>query len=196
MYPDQNQNQYPIDYLNQIAAPEKKPSPVNKIILIIIIGLGILTLIVGGLMISRAASRGSQSRPQMAARLHESSDIVRSAQKNLKSNTLRDLNSNLQLFLTNTNRDLKDAGLDGAQVESSILKREKDLTQELNARLEDARLNATFDEIYAREMAYRLETIMLLMRQVHANTNSTELKEYLDTNIKELDNLQSGFSDY
>lgn len=195
MQPDQNQ--YSIDYLNQIApqAPKKGLAPTHKWLFI---GLGAALLVALVIMIFGAVGKSNSPTERLAARLKGSEKIVEDSQKSLKSSQLRSLNSSLELFLANTNRDivepLKNNGLDITKLNADILAQE-DGTK-LKERLEDARLNAVFDRTYAREMSYQLETILALMRQVYTTTNSKSLKEFLETTYNNLEPVQKQFSEF
>lgn len=195
MQPDQNQ--YSIDYLNQIApqAPKKGLAPTHKWLFI---GLGAALLIAIILITIGALGKSNSPTERLAARLKGTETIVDESQKSLKSSQLRSLNSSLELFLANTNRDiaepLKNNGLDVAKLNPAILAQEDG--SKLKERLEDARLNAVFDRTYAREMAYQLETTLALMRQVYTTTNSKSLKEFLETSYNNLEPVQKQFADF
>ncbi|MDB5186617.1 MAG: hypothetical protein JWM07_89, partial [Candidatus Saccharibacteria bacterium] len=57
----------------------------------------------------------------------------------------------------------------------------------ITADLEDARLNAIFDDTYAREMSFKLTTISLLMEEIYDTSKSKTMKDFL---IKTDENLQ------
>lgn len=188
------------DYLNQIApqTPRRSPFKVGPK-LFLIIG-GVLTLLVIILSISLNSIAAGQRQPleKLAARLQSTETVVNDAQANLKSSQLRSLNSELKLFMANTNRDLSEplkiAGVDVKKLSATTVKNEA--TTELTDRLEDARLNAVYDRTYAREMAYRLDTIITLMEQIYDTTTSTSLKTFLETTYKNLEPTQKAFSDF
>ncbi|MFY9228294.1 MAG: hypothetical protein WAO28_03135 [Candidatus Microsaccharimonas sp.] len=188
------------DYLNQIA-PKTSRLPRFQLgpKLFLMIG-GVLVLLVIILSISVNSIAAGQRRPleKLAARLQSTETVVKDAQVNLKSSQLRSLNSELKLFMADTNRDLADplklAGVDVKKLSATAVKNES--TTELTDRLEDARLNAIYDRTYAREMAYRLDTIITLMEQIYDSTSSTSLKTFLETTYKKLEPTQKTFSDF
>lgn len=188
MNPDQNE--YSIDYLNQIAPEQKKPGLGNKTFLMLV-GGGVLLAIIGGIFIlSSGSSNGPKDKMQtLAARMETLQTISSKAQKNIKSGDLRSANSNLTIFLTNANRDIVDPleknGVDLEKPDKTIVAAEKG--EELSKKLEDARLNAVFDRIYAREMVYQLDTVAALMQDIYGRTKSKSLQEFL---LKTDDNLQ------
>lgn len=187
MNPDQNP--YPIDYLNQIA-PEAPKQGINNKLFFILIGGGLLIAIIVGILALTSGSSGPTQKMQtLAARMVTLQSISSDAQKNIKSNQLRTTNSTLGLFLTNANRDIAEPllknGVDVKKIDKSIQARENG--DKLTAKLENARLNATFDRTYASEMSYQLETTAALMKQIYTSTGSKLLKEFLE---KTDDNLQ------
>lgn len=187
MNPDQNP--YPIDYLNQIAPETPKQGMNNKLFFMLIGGGLLIAIIVGILALTSGSSGPTQKMQTLAARMITLQTISSDAQKNIKSNQLRTTNSTLSLFLTNANRDIAEPlsknGVDVKKIDKSIQTKEKG--EKLTAKLEDARLNATFDRIYASEMNYQLETTAALMKEIYTSTGSKSLKEFLE---KTDDNLQ------
>lgn len=183
------QNQYPIDYLNQIAPQQQKRGLSGKF-LYILIGGGALIAIVAGFMIFSSGSSPTQKMQTLAARLTTLQDIASKSQPKIKSNVLRGTNSNLSIFLTNATHDMAEPfsknGVDVKRIDRNIETAEKG--DNLRQTLEDARLNAVFDRTYAREMNYQLDTVAALMSEIYNKTNSKSLKEFLN---KTDDNLQS-----
>lgn len=147
-----------------------------------------------------AVGLGGSKKPeeQLAARLQSTQTIVTSADSELKDSQLRALNSNLDIYLTNTNRDiaaplLKDK-IDITKLDKSVVTSEAGA--DVTARLEDARLNAVYDSTYAREMAYRLATIVSLMRQINSSTHNQDLKTFLASAYTNLQPTQKAFDDF
>lgn len=196
MNPDQNQ--YSIDYLNQIAPTPKKPGINNTLFLSIVGGGIVLALIVGALMLSKGAAGPVQKMERLTARLTTLQAISTKAQTKLKSNSLRATNSSMTLLLTNVNRDitapLKLNGVDTSNLDKTIVASEDGSA--LTQKLEDARLNAIYDQTYAREMAYQLETVTALLKEIYTSTNSASLKTFLNTTNNNLLPITKQFSDF
>jgi hypothetical protein len=203
MYPEQPQQapvQSPSDYLNQIApqAPKKslfKPGPL--LILVIIAGLIVIVSAVAVITnVVTNARKGPLER--LGARLETTQTLAEDAQSKLRSSQLRTLNSNLQIQLTNTNRDIGDLlesqGVDLDKLSKSIA--EEESGDPIANRLEDARLNAIYDRTYAREMAYQLERLVTLMKQVYASTGDSDFKAFLKTAYDNLQPTQQSFADF
>lgn len=199
MDPNQpEQPSYSIDYLNQIAPQQTKRSLLSNKQLIIGGILGAIVVIVIVMSIILNAGGGTKPSQQLAARLQSTETIVADANSAIKSSQLRALNSSLKIFLTNANRDiaaplLRD-GITVTKIDKNIIASEAgtDITE----RLEDARLNAIYDRTYAREIAYRLQTIITLMRSIYESTRNQELKEFLSTAYTNLEPTQKAFADF
>jgi hypothetical protein len=187
-----------IDYLNQIAPQAPKKIRLN-LIQIILIAVGALAIIITlSIVISSLANAGKNDLQHLAARLQSTETIVGDAQSKIKSTNLRALNSNLKIYLTNTNRDiaapLLKQNITVSKLDKTIVASESGT--DITNRLEDARLNAIYDRTYAREIAYRLATIIALMDQINSSTSSTSLKTFLGDSIKNLEPTQASFEDF
>ncbi|MDB5177910.1 MAG: hypothetical protein JWO61_293 [Candidatus Saccharibacteria bacterium] len=171
----------------------------NSKLVLALIGGGVLLLII--LILFIVSSNGGTktvSLERLGLRLQTLQKITTDAQKNIKSSSLRSINSNLKTSLINTNRDIA-SPLTAAKVD--LKKTDKQLVTEengeaLTASLENARLNATFDRTYAKEMAYQLDRTTVLMNSLLKSTKSTSLKTFLGTSTKDLSALQKQFAQY
>jgi hypothetical protein len=205
MYPEQPSTppQPPVqspDYLNQIApqAPKTLPFKFGPKLLIIAAVILVVLIIIVSVTVNLVMSSQRQPLQQLAARLTTTETIANDAQPNLKSTQLRSLNSNLKIFLTNTNRDigqpLLSGGVNTAKLPESVLTKESG--DALSTTLEDARLNAVFDRTYAREMTYVLGSTLALMKQIRSSTGSTELRTFLDSTLTDLTLIHESFSSF
>lgn len=187
-----------IDYLDQIAPKVPKNRRFSNFQIAIFGGIGLIVFIVIISLIAVASGGGGSSPERLAARLASTEAIVSGAQAKLKSSELRTLNSNLKIYLTNTNRDivvpLTAIGVNIKTLDPVVTKSEAGT--DVSLRLEDARLNAIYDRTYAREISYRLDTIVSLMQEIRKSTNSTSMKTFLDSAISNLQPTQKQFSDY
>lgn len=200
MYPNDNPPPLPEDYLNQIAPkPQKRLGYFSKKPIVVgAIALGVIILIFVIVLISSGISNSIGSTERLAARLVSTKTTVDSATVNIKSTKLRALNSSLGIYLTNT---IRDATPILAKKNIKIEKLDKNVAlAESNAKmletLEDARLNAIYDRIYASEMANQLDTILILMREIYKSSNGEELKSFLDNAYKTLEPTQKEFADF
>ncbi|HET8884477.1 MAG TPA: hypothetical protein VFM68_03325 [Candidatus Saccharimonadales bacterium] len=194
-----NNNQYPIDYLNQIAPQQKRPGASNKLLVVVAV-VGVIMAFVVGLMMALGGSGPKEDMQRLAARMQSLQTISEESQENIKSSALRGINSNLNIFLSSAHHGiaepLSNNGLDIAKIDKTIAAEENGA--ELKATLEDARLNAVYDNTYAREMSFQLATITALMEQIYETTDSASMQEFLvhtDENLqpikKQLDEFNS-----
>jgi hypothetical protein len=192
----------PVDYLNQIAPQVQQKKVLDSMPKKILFFLAIAVILVLILVIVVNAFTGSQRQAaeELAARLTSTEAIAKDAQSNLKSTQMRTLNTDLRTFFTNTNRDIADpfesVGVNTTRLSGSVTQNETQLSTEMTNRLEDARLNAIYDQTYAREMAYQLATLLAMMEEVYDTTGSTSLKEYLGDAYENLTPIQEGFASY
>ncbi len=191
----------PPDYLNQIAPKAtktkldlltQKPLLTGGIILAVIV---IVTLfaVVGGSM-----SGGTKLIKTLSARIDSTASTAKSATHKIKNPRLLALNSNLNIYLTNTNRDFAPVlalnDITTKKIDKNIIIAESNT--DMLATMEDARLNAIFDRIYAKEMNNQLEKVLMLMRQIYNGTNSKATKAFLENANKNLVPIQKQFADY
>lgn len=200
MYPDNNPPQAPIDYLNQIAPPPKKPGINKTTLVIVVLGIGlVLAGVIGFMMFATDQSNGPKaSTTVLAARMQAMQEVADDSQKNIKSSSLRGINSNLIIFLTNANRDiaapLTASGIDSKKLDKTVVAKEK--ADPIAADLEDARLNAVFDDTYAREMSYKLTTISLLMEDIYKSSKNKTMNDFLLTTDENLQPIKQQLDDF
>jgi len=177
--------QVPLDYLNQIApkAPKKPLFSLNKYSIIFAI-LAIITLIIIISSVGGALSSSSKEPWQrMAARLDVTTAVANGATGNLKSSELRSLNSDLKLYLANTQRDLatpfSELGIEVKKIPTNIVKDEN--ATGITTRLENGRLNARYDSTYAREMTYQTATILSQLQTLYSSNVGPKTKAVVKT---------------
>ena len=189
----------PIDYLNQIAPKEKvsfgfsrkQVAIVGGLILLGFVGFAIATVLQGGKPNISALSQ------QVTTKIGATTVIARESQKHLRSRELDALNSSLSIQLTNAGTGLTNAftevGIAVAPIKDAKV---DDTSEETNTKLEEGRLNGMFDRVYAREMAYRLSTIMLQINTIYLMTDNAKLKEHLETTYKSFEPLRKQLEEY
>lgn len=200
MNPPNGQNS--LDYLNQIAPTAQKSGGFQ-------FGLNLKTIILASIaviivVIALAATvgiiNGGKTKPwqQLPARLALVGTVADDATKNIKNSTLRTYNSDLRIYLTNTGREL-DAqltkrGINAKKLPTSITAAESDAA--MLQRLEVGRLNAKYDSTYAREMSYKLSTILALLSQMYTQGGSTETKTFLEKAYSDLLPTQKAIAEF
>lgn len=189
----------PIDYLNQIAPQQKKSFGFSRkhlaifggLVLLGFIAFAVVAILQGGKPSITALSN------QVLTRVGATSTIAKDSKKNLQSRDLDALNSSLAIQLTNTQTGLAEAFTAAGVVvgEAKNIKAD-DTSAETTQKLDDARLNGIFDRVYAREMSFRLATIMAQLDSIHRSTNDAGLRDYLEETYKNLEPLQKQLEDY
>ncbi len=187
-----------LDYLNQIA-PQQPKRPVFELNMRNVI-IGGIILVVAVILLSVITSLFSggqkESWHRLNARLATTATVVDEAGSNVKNSQLRMLNSDLKLQLANIRRDLPDVLSQlnvSAEPTASIIAQES--SEEMDARLEDGRLNAKFDSTYAREMTYQLAILLTHIEQL-ASSSSGGAEEFLVSAYNNLLPTYEGFQDF
>ena len=190
----QNQNQAPLttDYLDQIAAaPKQSEGPSIKKILIFG-GIGIVAVLMLLFVLSNLTAGNINNTSKLAGKLYTTNNIVASSIKNkqIKDSKLRALNSTLSLTLENIIKETT-PGFAAKGIKMEKMKENKKIlavenSAEIEAILEEARLNGNFDEVYIIEMTHAITSLQLLMEQVSKGNISVEMRAAL---IKGVDDL-------
>lgn len=193
------QPQYPTNYLDTIAA-QPQAKTMNPMMLWLLIG-GVLAFAVVVLMFVFSAGGGATERiTRFGARMSSLQTVTSESQEQIKSGELRSLNSSLTLVLTNANRDLEEPltslGIEIDNEKQSTVALVADETEELNGRLEDARLNAIFDRTYVREMSFYIKSLRTEIRGIYGSTKNDDLKDVLQTTENNLAPLLTGFENF
>ena len=189
-----------LDYLNQIAPHTPKSSGFRLNFRTVILGAIVAVILVIILVAITSAIGGSKKEPwqQLSAKLTVTQGVVESSTNKLKNSQLRSLNSDLKLYLANTQRDLAtplgQLDINPAKLPESVTKKEN--STGITERLEDARLNAKFDSTYAREMSYQLSTIQALYLKLYKATGNTKTKAFLDNAYKNIGPTQKSFAEF
>lgn len=191
--------QTPLDYLNQIAPQAPKKQPFRLTIKTVLLGAVVAIILIIILVIVANSVAASRKAPwqQLSARLKTTQSIAEDSTKYIKNSQLRTLNSSLRLHLTNTRRDLADPlarlGISTSKLPESITAKES--ATAITDRLTDARMNAKFDSTYAREMSYKLSTILALYQQLY-KTSGGSTREFLKTAYDNLEPTQRGLAEF
>lgn len=196
-----NQDQYSIDYLNQISTTPQKPGFDKKFLLLIGGGLLLVVVLFIAVAVIGSISQGGASPQKLQTlyvRLETLGTISNEAKKQIKSNSLRATNASLVIFLTDANHDIVDplgkSGVNVKKIDKSIS--QKFGGDELKQTLEEARLLATYDVVYAREMNYELETLQLLMKEIYDSTKSKSMKEFITSTDESLVTIRKQLTEF
>lgn len=125
-------------------------------------------------------------------------DVSRQSQQNIKSGKLAAINSSLLIQLTGANTELSNAfakaGVNTSKISKNIAASTSNAS--LLQKLDDARLNGTFDSVYSREMSYELTILLINLQSIYKTTGSASLKAYLENTYNNLQPLQKQLADF
>ncbi|MEO5499139.1 MAG: hypothetical protein ABIR46_01405, partial [Candidatus Saccharimonadales bacterium] len=166
-------------YGQRITPPtaQKPPSKFTPRLLLII-GFVIFAILAAFVLIFlNAASNDPTLRQKLSARQTTTLDIIADGQKNLTSDSLKKVNSELNLVLKSD-----DGELQTALATSGMKKVEKDVaaseagTETLTS-LKNAKLNGQYDTVYSSVITQKLTTLRGLILEVHEQSRSKALKQ-------------------
>lgn len=197
--PPQQQQQYAIDYLDQIAPPPSGPKLFSGSFTWIVIGLAILFIFAVSIIALNSGTSNTVSAQTAYLRFDNLSKVTTKYHKYLKSSKLSSTDSNFTLFMTNAERDLVDPmaknGTDVKKIDKTLAAKEKSYSADVTAKLEDARLNAILDRVYAREMAYQAQQLIDLYKKMVLN-KSKSISDNAKNAIPNLEPIQKAFADF
>lgn len=186
-----------IDYLNQIAPPEKPQGfdKKSKIIMLIFGIIGILSLIFIFVM---ATSQSSGPSPlKLAARLQKLQTISTKYDSKLRGIDLQTANSSLIAVLTTANQSIS-TPLASYSIDTKKQAKEitgLDSSSEIEKTLDDKFLESggLLDNYYASEMNAQLTDTILMMQRLERGTKYKSMREFLKKNLADFENLQKQF---
>lgn len=166
---------------------------------LIVIGAVLLAAIVGGfLLIASSSDNNDQLMQRLSARQATTLQLISDGQKNLTSDEIGKVNSELNLTLLSDDAalqaELTKAGI--KKIEKTITTAEADTTT--FEKLSSAKLNGQYDSTYHATLSLKLESLRALIGELHDKTRSTSLKSvlsrehaHLTTYINELEALSA-----
>lgn len=154
---------------------------------LVVIVLVVLAVIGGGLMLLASSSdNNGQLLQRLSARQSTTLKLIADGQKNLSSDNLSKINSELSIVLIGDNTalqtELKHAGI--KKLDKTIVAAEADETT--FTKLTSAKLNAQYDQTYKVTLEQKLESLQALLRELHGKTKSKSLKAVLSTEYKHI----------
>ncbi len=189
------------DYLDKIAPKTPARGPFQFTIKnILLISAGVIALVIVAVIIANAiGAKKTEPWQQLSIRLTNTEKIAKDSRALIKNSQLRSLNSEVSLYITNTQRDLtpvfKSANVAPKQIPAAVSQKEAHLDKAMNERLENARFNAKYDSTYAREMSYQLSTLLALYQQLYSQSGPTT-KTLLTTAYDSLQPIQKATAEF
>jgi len=137
---------------------------------------------------------------QVSVRLENMSKTAKTIQKSIKSNNLSATNSNFQIWLTGNQSAaeelLKQGNVKKTDYSKAMVASEKKMITDLDAKFEDARLNATLNRVYARTMAIETEKIGNMLSSMAKKSSSSKIREYAKNANTNLAAIQKAFDSF
>ena len=156
-----------------------------------------LTLIIG-IIAGLVGSGPATDWQRLSLRLATTEAIAEDSDALIKNSQLRSINSEIKLYITDTNRDLttrlEAKKIDPEKASDTIIAAEANA--DMLDRLESGRLNAKYDSTYAREMTYQIGTILALYQKLNSSTNSAADKEFLANAYENLAPIQQRLTNF
>ena len=188
------------EYLEQLSStvrPKSKPksgfmsSPFFKVTVIGVIGLALI-VILGSIL----GGNGNAKTQLISLQLHldNTSELVSTYQKNIKSSDLRSTSASLYSVLTNTAREVENYLLTkyNAKVNSAE-KNIKDKAQlakdSLNAELLNAKINGLLDRVFALKIKYEVSVFMEEESDIYKSAGDESLRDILNSSYNSLKTL-------
>jgi len=141
----------------------------------------IAAIAAGAFMLLGSQDNSGQLQQRLSARQATTLRLIADGQKNIESDDLAKLNSELSIVLTGDNvtlqSALKTAGMKKA--DKTVVAAEADT--ETFTKLKTAKLNAQYDASYKNVLIQKLESLQALLQELHGKTKSKSLKSALAT---------------
>jgi len=191
---------YDPNYLDSIAPPPPPPKffsgSFGKIFFVLIA----LFVVAVSVIIAFSGKDETADLQQVAVRLDNFSRTTKTVQKNLKSSNLATINSNFMIWITGSQSAaedlLKQGGIKKTQYSKTMVADEKKIDDDLDAKFEDARLNATLNRVYGNTMSSETEKLINLLNTMAKKNKSAKIRDFAKTASTNLTPIQKSFNDY
>ena len=190
-----------LEYLDKIApqAPKRKLFELNIRNVLFMAGGAVVLVIIAVVIANAFGGQPTSTWQRLSLRLTNTEAITVTATTSIKNSQLRSLNSEVKIYLTNTQRELAtpfaSTGVDPKKIEASVARQEAAANTEMTTRLETARLNAKYDSTYAREMSYQLSTILALYQELYSKSGP-KTQELLSNAYDNLEPTQKAIAEF
>lgn len=199
--------QYAVDYLGGIA-PQ---SPTNTVSIggfqltkkmLLFIGGGAAALILAVVLLfasQKPADPNMLNEASLYTSYIDTAEITKHSKKYLNSSHLRATNGSLQTFLINSATQMETpmakSGIDHKKLKTAA-KKPPYHDVKMAEKLEDARLNAIYDRVYAQQVGYKLEIMMATLQKVKKINTRKSMQEYIKQVEPSLKTLQEAIKKY
>ncbi len=193
-------NQFSVDYLNQIA-----PAPVKSVNRFAIFGLVGAVLIAVAAAVIIFANSGppdfSVQAKSIRARIATLQTVADSQQDHLKENAISEANSALSSSLTSMDTELtalmKAKGIKATSSASKTISApEKSYAEKLAKKLDDSYQRGTLDRTYTSQMTYELTSLRSKLKSMKNTANSKSVSTYVDAAVANVDAILKAYGNF
>lgn len=171
----------------------------------VLIPIGVIAGIIVIIMIF--ATFGNKKSPmedifKLNSRVTNLSETIEEYSPSLKSSDLRSVSSSLSSTLTAISSSLIETISSdeykklSKSATTDITTEETELIDSLKGTLENARLNATLDRTYGREMSYQISQLIQLEQAAIDSTKDDNLKASLENTVNNLNSIHDDFAKF
>lgn len=202
--PSSQKTSYPVDYLATIA-PAQKAKPLSiQVIIAVIVGVLLIFSVISFLFLARSPINTSLSDKavELNSRYTSIGSVANKYQKIIIDPKLRATNSQLTVFLANAKNNLNDTvaaqkiAVKNVTIPELVISNNKKRITALNETLNNAQINNTVDRIYAKEMAYELESIGSLLISLKNKSNNQTVQSYVTSTVDNLNVVHKSFTEF
>lgn len=194
------QPNYDPNYLDSIAPAPPAPKFFSGSFGKIFFGMIGLFVLAVSLIIAFSGKDKTADLQQIVVRLENMSKTAKTVQKNIKSSNLSNINTTYSVWLTGTGSTgeslLKEGGVKKTDYNKEMVANEKSLAADLDAKFEDARLNATLNRVYSNTMSSETEKLLNLLNAMAKKSQSSKIRDYAKNAAKTLETINKDFNDY
>ena len=126
------------------------------------------------------------------------SEITKTAGRKIKSSKLRAINSSLNSQLLGSITEMADplakSGIDSKKLEATAKKPTAKESERIQT-LENARLNATYDRAYSREITYRLDTMLVTLNRIDKINTRASMREFTKNTRTKLESIKKALDE-
>ena len=170
---------------------QKKQFPFKIVALILgaVVLLVIAISVIGTVLKNNGVGVQAQ---HLSVRLANLNSLTAAGTGQLTNPDLRKLNAETAIITDGVSVDMSSIVVDTKKIDKSILSAESDTSD--TTKLDAARLDGTYDSVYAKVLQQRLESMNAIFAELYAKTNSSSLRHSLDSDTSNyqaiLTNLQ------
>lgn len=175
--------QYSIDYLDQMAAPVKKP--LEKKFIFVGVAAVLAIIVAAFLIFATPKTTSTVNEVKLYTTLIDVENSTKTSNKLIKNSKLTAINSNMRTSLINAARDMETPLTNMGQNPTSLKSAGKTGAyhdKKLVTTLEDARLNGIYDRIYANEMNTKVKLIITYMDSIKKNNSRKSMQDFIAKN--------------